>query len=178
MRNNASILGSIAIAISGLNPVLALGQIPAELHGTWVIDAKQTQERLIQVGPPSNNAEWLPAIIVRQCVTTMTFDKDTMTIDLISHAPTTRSFRLEPHEDKKLTYTIQTASGGKDTLTVSFLDRESITVKSAKVELDEYGVWKRGNRPNQKTVDTDFQQSLDACLSALKNVPFIKEKMR
>lgn len=177
MRNNASILGSIAIVLSGLNPVLALGQIPAELHGTWVIDAKQTQERLIQVGPPSNNAEWLAATIVRQCVTTMTFDKDTMTIDPISRVPMTQSFRLEPHKDKKLTYAIQTADGGKDTLTVAFLNRESITVKFAKVELAEYGVWKRGNRPNRQTADTDSRQAFDTCASALKNVPFLKERM-
>lgn len=178
MKNNGSNFGRIAFVIVGLIPLVVSGQTPAELNGTWVIDAKQTEERLIRVGPPSKNAEWLSSIILRQCVTTMTFDGDAMTVDLISPAPTVQSFRLEPQQDKKLTYTVQTADGGKDTLTISFLNRESITVKSAKVELDEYGVWKRGNKPNRQTAQIDFQQAFDACASALSKVPFIKAKAR
>ncbi len=101
-----------------------------------------------------------------------------MTIDPISAAPMTQSFRLEPQQDKKLTYTIQTAEGDKDTITISFLNEESITVKFAKIGLDEYGVWKRGNRPNQQSAESDFRKAFDACASALNNVPFVRANAR
>ena len=166
------------VMICGLFSLAAMGQVSKELNGTWVIDAKQTEEFLKRVGPTPNNAEWLPAIVLRQCVTTMTFEGDTMTMDPISSAPMAQSFRLEPQQDRKLTYTIRTADGGKDTLTISFLNEENITVKSAKVGLDEYGVWKRGKQPNRQTAENDFKQAFDTCASALKNVPFIKTNTR
>jgi len=108
----------------------------------------------------------------------MTFEGDTMTIDPISPAPIAQSFRLEPQQDKQLTYTIRTAEGKNDTITISFLNEESITVKSAKIELDEYGVWKRGKRPSRQTAESDFKQAFDTCASALNNVPFVKANAR
>lgn len=178
MKNNTTIRRFAAITICGLLPLVVAGQVPTELNGTWVIDPRQTAERLIAVGPPSNNAQWLPSIILRQCVTTLTFDGDTMIIDPISPAPTAQSFRLVPQQDRKLTFTVQTADGGKDTMTIAFLHAEGITVASEKVGLDEYGVWKRGKRPNRQTTEKDFKQAFDACASALDNVPFIKTKAR
>lgn len=178
MKNNVPMRRCIANVVCGLFPLVATGQVPAELSGTWVIDAKQTEERLNKVGPPSRNAEWLPSIILRQCVTTMTFEGEAMIIDPISPAPMAQSFRLEPQQGKKFTYTVQTADGGKDTLTITFLNEESITVKSEKVGLDEYGVWKRGKRPNRQTAQIDFKQAFDSCASALENVPFVKTKAR
>lgn len=166
------------VMIFGLFSLAAMGQVSRELNGTWVIDIKQTEEFVKRVDPPPHNAEWLPAILLRQCITTMTFEGDTMTMDPISPSPMVQSFRLEPQKDRKLTYLIQTDDGGKDTLTISFLNEENITVKSAKVELNEYGVWKRGKRPNRQTTQQDFMQALDTCASVLKNVSFIKATTR
>lgn len=178
MRSPAFVRHLSTSVIGGLFSLAALGQTPAALDGTWVIDAKQTEERLIKIGPPPKNAEWLPAIILRLCVTTMTFEGNVMTIDPISPAPTTQSFRLEPQSVKELTYIFQTLNGEKETLTISFLNEENITIRSAKVGLDEYGVWKRGKRPNRQTAETDFKQAFDACASALSNVPFVKARTR
>lgn len=178
MKNNVFMRRLIAVFACGFFPLAATGQIPTELIGTWVIDAKQTEQRLNKVGPPSRNAEWLPSIVLRQCVTTMTFEGDLMIIAPISPAPMAQSFRLEPRQDKKLTYTAQTPDGKKDTLTITFLSEEYITVRSENIGLDEYGVWKRGNRPNRQTAQIDFKQAFDSCASALENVPFVKAKAR
>ena len=99
-----------------------------------------------------------------------------MIVDRISPNPMEQSFRLQ--QTKESTYTIETADGGKDTLTIAFLNKESITVESAKVELDGYAVWKRGERPNRQTAEKDFKEAFDACVSVLKNVPFIKGTIR
>lgn len=151
-----------------------VGQTSSALNGTWVIDPKQTAEHLIRVGPPSRNAEWIPRIVAGQCVTAMTFEEDTMIIESIGPFPMARSFRLEPKQGEELAYTIQTDRGGKDTVKISFLNEGSITVKFGNVELDVYGVWKRGNRPNPQTGESDIKQALDTCASALKSVPFLR----
>lgn len=178
MKNYHYIRHLTAVTICGLFPLVAAGQTSADLTGTWVIDVKQTEEHLLKLGPPPRNAEWLPSIILRQCVTSMSFEGETVIIDFISPAPMAESFRITPLQDRKLSYTIQTANGGKDILTISFLNKDNITVKSEKIGLDEYGVWKRGKKPNQQTAQIDFQQALNSCISALGNVPFIKGKIR
>lgn len=178
MKHKTAIRRLVAAVICGLFPLAGAGQIPADLIGTWVIDAKQTEEHLIKLGPPPRNGEWIPSIILRLCLTTMTFEEDRLIYDPISPAPMVQSFSLEPQQDKKLTYTIQTANGGKDTLTISFLNKDSITVKTEKIGLDEYGVWKRGMRPNRQTAQNDYKQAFDSCASALNNVPFVKAKAR
>lgn len=177
MKNQGS-LRLIALTLSGLFSLAATAKVPPELNGTWVMDAKQTEERLKKVGPPARNAQWLPAILLRQCVTTITFEGETMVMDPISPNPMVQSFRLEPQPNKVLTYTIQAADGGKDTLTISFVNAQSITVKSEKMGLDEYGVWTRGKKPNRQTAQTDFKQAFDVCASALNNVPFVRAGAR
>lgn len=178
MTTKAAIHHTVVVFACGLFPALAIAQLPSGLIGTWVIDAKQTEEYLKKVGPPSHNAEWIPSIVARQCVTTMAFQVDTMIVDPITPAPMAQSFRLEPQQGKELTYSIETADGGKDTLTISFLNDENITVKSTKIELDGYGVWKRGNPVNRQTAERDFKQAFDTCVSALDNVPFLRKKVR
>lgn len=167
-----------AVALMCCVPHTALGDQLQLLDGTWVIDALKTAENIKKIGPPSHNAEWLSSIVLRQCVTTMTFEGSSMILDPISPAPMAQSFQLEPQSGKQWTYTVAMADGGKDTLTVSFLNTENITAKSAKVGLDEYGVWKRGKRPNRQTAEQDFKQAFDTCASALDSVPFIKAKGR
>ena len=178
MTAKATIRRIVAVSACGLFPAAAIGQLPAALNGTWVIDAQQTEEYLRKVGPPPRNAEWIPSILLGQCVTTMTFRGDAMIVDRISPAPMAQSFRLAPQQGRELTYVIQTLDGGKDTLTISFLSDANITVKSTKVELDGYGVWKRGNPVNRQTAEKDFKQAFDTCASALDNVPFLKTKAR
>lgn len=165
-----------AVAVMCCGPCTASDDQLQLLEGTWVIDAQKTAEHIQKVGPPSHNAEWLSSVVLRLCVTTMTFEGGSMILDAISPAPMVWSFQIKPLPDQQRTYTVITADGEKDTLTISFLDMENITVKSTKVALDEYGVWRRGKRPNRQTAEQDFKQAFDSCASALENVSFSREK--
>jgi hypothetical protein len=158
--------------------VSAIAQVPIELSGTWVIDARQTEEYLKKVGPPPNHADWLPSFLLRMCVSTMTFDGETMTWDGIGPAPFGETFRLKPQGEKKLTYGITSSDGKEDTLIISFRGEGHITVKSVKMEFMEYGVWKRGRRSSPEMGEADFKEVFASCSSALNNVPFIRARTR
>lgn len=163
-----------ASAILSLAPISASGDQVQSLEGTWAIDPVATAAHIKRLGPPAQNAEWLPSILLRLCVTTLTFENGSMTVDPISPAPMTQVFRLEQQSERKLAFMlIGAVDGKKDTLTIAFLNSNNITVKSANIGLDEYAVWKRGKRPNRNTTERDFKQAFDSCTSAFQNVSFI-----
>ena len=158
-----------------LFPLASFADVPKALNGTWYIDAKQTEAQLKKLGPPQKNVQWIPQIVLNMCVSTMTFSGETLNRALISPQPTVESFQLKPQKGEALTYTLETKTGEiKDTLIISFINEESISIKSAKMEFMEYGVWKRGKSTNPQTAEKDFNQAFQDCASALKNVPFIK----
>lgn len=155
--------------------LVSFADVPKSLNGTWLIDAKQTEELLKKLGPPQKNADWIPQIVLRMCVSTMTFSGETLTRSLIGPQPTVESFRLRPQKGEALTYSLETKTGEiKDTIVISFTNEGSISVKSAKMEFMEYGVWKLGKPANPQTGEKDFNQAFQNCALALKNVPFLK----
>lgn len=113
------------------------------------------------------------------CVTTMTFSENALTRQNLGPRPFEESFQLTPKKIGASTFILDTADGKeKDTLTISFLNAEYITIKSLKMELMEYGVWKRGKKSSPQTGEKDFNDAFKACATALENVPFLKTKSR
>lgn len=168
-----------ALAIVSISPIAARADQSELLEGTWTIDVLATVAKVKKLDPPARNAEWLPSILLRQCVTTLTFDQGSMIVDPISPAPIAQTFRLKRQSDKELTFTlVGTGDEKKDTVSVTFLKSDNITVKSAKIGLDEYAVWKRGKRPNRDTAEQDFKHVFDSCASALEHIPFFKASGR
>ncbi len=154
----------LALCIAcGMFSLTAEGQVPKELNGTWVIDAKQTEEYLKKAGPPPEYANWIPTIVMPMCVTTMTFSESALTRQNLGPVPFEESFRLTPKKIGTLTFTLYTIDGKeKDTLTISFLNAENMTIKSLNMGLMEYGVWKRGNKSGPQTGKKDFDDAFKA----------------
>jgi hypothetical protein len=166
-----------ALVMMCCGPLTALGDQFQLLAGTWVIDAEQTEEYLKKVGPPPQNANWIPAIVMRMCVTTMTFSDNALTRQNLGPQPFEESFQLTPKKIGASTFSLDITDGKeKDTLTISFLDTEYITIKSLKMEFMEYGVWKRGKKSGPQTGEKDFNDAFKSCATALGNVPFLKIK--
>lgn len=158
-------------------PVSAIGDELRLLEGTWVIDTQKTEELLISTSPPANNAEWLPGALLQMCVTTMTFSGDTLTRTGIGPAPVAESFRLMPLSKGTLTYALETKEGKKvDTIAISFLNNAHISIKSARMEFMEYGVWRRGQLSSPQTGEADFVRALDTCNAMLQKLTFRKDR--
>lgn len=161
-----------------LFPIGALGQASTNLTGTWVIDSEKTVANITKIGPPPNHREWLPSIVIRMCVTAMTFDNEDLSITAIGPIPTGQKLRLKSREYGKLTYIPESNNGTKDTWTITFLGEENFTVSSSNMGLMEYGVWKRGYMPSPQEGEKAFKQAFGDCASALDKVPFLKSKQR
>ena len=159
-----------------------LSAIGGELRrpqGTWVIDVQKTEEFLTSTPPPENNAESLPGVLLQMCVTTMTFSGETLTKTSIGPFPTTESFKLIPLSNGVLTYALITSEGKEaDTIVVHIRDSEHLTIKSARMELMAYGVWRRGQPSTPQTGEMDFNRALQACTAMLQNRPSAKPANR
>lgn len=161
-----------------LFPIVAIGQAPTNLTGTWVIDTEKTVSNITKIGPPSNHGEWLPSIVLRMCVTAMTFDREDLLLTAIGPIPDGQKLRLKSQEYGKLTYTPESNNDTKDTWTIAFLSDENFSVSSSNMPLMEYGVWKRGSRPTPQAGEKAFKQAFGDCASALEKIPFLKSKQR
>lgn len=155
----------------------AIGDELRLLEGAWVIDTQKTEELLLSTSPPANNAEWLPGALLQMCVTTMTFAGDTLTRTGIGPAPVAESFRLMPLSNGTLTYALETKEGKKvDTIAISFLNNAHITIKSARMEFMEYGVWRRSQLSSPRNGETDFFRALDTCNTMLQKLTLRKDR--
>lgn len=157
----------------------AIGSELRRPQGTWVIDVQKTEEFLTSTPPPEKNAESLPGVLLQMCVTTMTFSGETLTKTSIGPFPTTKSFKLIPLSNGALTYALITSEGKEaDTIEVHIRDSEHLTIKSARMELMAYGVWRRGQPSTPQTGEMDFNRALQACTAMLKNRPSAKPANR
>lgn len=168
----------LAASASLLFPIVALGQAPINLTGTWVIDTEKTASNITKIGPPANHGEWLPSIVLRMCLIAMNFDREDLQITSIGPIPSGQNLRLKSQEHGKLTYVPESKNEPKDTWTIAFFSDENFSVSSSNMPLMEYGVWKRASRPSPQAGEQAFKQAFSDCASALEKVPFLKIKQR
>jgi len=168
----------LGLVLALVLPFSAVGQESNRVNGLWVIDPDQTAAHIIKKGPPERNPEWIAAIVLRMCISTLIFDDENLTVTDMGNIPAEQKLRLKSKQGSEPIYVSQSPDGAKDTWTISFLGEKNIVVQSSNMGLMEYGVWKRSDLSSPQRGESAFTQAFSRCRLALEKVPFIKSNTR
>lgn len=141
MRISNTIKGCFIILMAWTCNVSA--ETPQVLKGSWILDAEATEKQI--KSSPSFKAEdekYLPAILKRMSLVSYTFTETAITVAMRGKEQI-MPVVLKEHE--AAVYIFE-GKAGEDTvtMTVRFIDEETINIRSSATDDMDHYLWKRG----------------------------------
>ena len=141
-----------------------------ELDGTWVIDARATEERVANSPRPPNSeklAEWFGLASGYMVLFTYEFAGDTVVAGAYRASKTTEFQQISQHGSERK-YRMKGAEGPE--LTVSMLSDKAVSiVHSGQPEMD-YLVWRRGQLKTATTTPEEVMAAAEIWLKAVERI--------
>jgi hypothetical protein len=147
----------------------ALAAAPGALNGAWVLDAKTTEESVL-AAPPYIAAQWFGLASPYLVAFIYEFDGNDATIHMYGDQ-NRRNYQFLSQEGNQVTYVPKgTQEGGTDTLTVSILNDNNITISHSGSPEMGHITWKRVNLDPRRTIPDDAQPGMDAWFASLRKI--------
>ena len=139
-----SLVKALAVlAILTLPVTTAWAEMPNELKGSWILDAPATEEHL-KTSPQwkAEDAKFLPTILKRMSQFLFGFEEDAIVSTMRGRQ---QVIPVELKEKSGHTYVFEGKVRDQTiTLTVSFVDDRTISIRSSASDDMDYFLWKRG----------------------------------
>ncbi|HUW46672.1 MAG TPA: hypothetical protein VMW50_12860 [Dehalococcoidia bacterium] len=151
-------------------PLTALAEMPENLKGTWVIDAKKTEDLLKKVSPPPKDAGFMAGIIGFWFQVLLEFDDEGLTVSAYTGARSMR-YRFVSSQIEKAEYVLESPQNtGNDTLTVTSLGEKSINIKSSKSPYMDLCAWKHTNPLDPKAKVESARLAIETWKATMQSI--------
>lgn len=144
-------------------------EMPDELKGSWVIDEAATTE-FMKTSPEwkTDNAKFIPSILKRMSQVVYLFEGDTICVSMRGKTQTLPVTLKETRAEK---YLFETQVRNETvTMTVSFVDADTINIRSSSSDDMLYYLWTRGT-PTSDAVPSDSALAIDVMTQAIVTPP-------
>lgn len=166
----------LALILATVISSVAFADVPDSIKGTWVLDAKATEEYIKNSSPKlePKEAEWFPLFLGYSFGIILNFNNNVLTITTYHGDKSSPPYQLISQQDDQMKYIFK---GDKNDLwTVSVINNgKSINIKAAKTPSFEFCLWKRVKFDSKtknyyaKSVLEDYKTMIEN----IKSVPII-----